>query len=73
MIKPPAFIGAVPVARTIRPPAIKPPLWDVLPGDINPFARCLRFGQMVNLNRRMANDFQKFFVIPDIIFARCNI
>src|SRR6056297_988040 len=62
MVQPAALVGGVPVTRAVRPPAVKLTLGNVGPGHVMPSARLHRVAQMLDLDRRVADNLQQLLV-----------
>ena len=69
----PAIVHA-PIFAAIRPPGIIPVrIADKFAAQIDPAMRVFETLERFNLDRRVADHFEKLFVVPDIAFHRCDI
>src|SRR5690348_5105760 len=74
MIEAAAAVGGGPIARAIAPPGVKLLLWrDEMPDRVDEARRFLHAAEFLDLDRRVADDFQELFVRPDIGLKRRDV
>src|SRR3546814_18094237 len=67
VVEPPAAVGGGPVARPVAPPAIKPfRRGDEVADGVEPTVRGLGGGELLDLDRSLADVLEELGVRPDI-------
>src|SRR5579872_3712050 len=74
MVEPPPLIGFRPVRRAVAPPGIElVRIRYELAQRVDPFAGGMRPRELLDLDRRVADDREELLVAPDVVLQRRDV